>query len=123
MRGFTVGSTVAVYSMPWLRGAPPTSSILTPRPSSRLFRAVLGPKADQQSGRFPVAGDDELLAFGFAQKPRESSLISQSGTRLRIGRVPSTECLFGLGRREAARLGGAAPMLHCGAALVLYVTR
>jgi hypothetical protein len=32
---------------------------------------ILGREADQQSGRFPVAGDDDLLSFGFAQKPRE----------------------------------------------------
>jgi len=32
---------------------------------------VLGREADEHSGRFPVAGDDDLLAFGFAQKPRE----------------------------------------------------
>ena len=27
---------------------------------------ILGREADQQSGRFSVAGDDDLLAFGFA---------------------------------------------------------
>jgi len=26
---------------------------------------ILGREADQQSGRFSVAGDDDLLAFGF----------------------------------------------------------
>jgi hypothetical protein len=35
---------------------------------------ILGPEADQQSGRFPIAGDDDSLAFGFAQKPREGVL-------------------------------------------------
>jgi hypothetical protein len=30
---------------------------------------ILGPEADQHPGRFPVAGDDDLLAF--AQKARE----------------------------------------------------
>src|SRR5262249_17340472 len=32
---------------------------------------ILGSEADQQSGRFPVAGDNDLLGFGFVQKPRE----------------------------------------------------
>jgi hypothetical protein len=32
---------------------------------------VLGPEADQHSGRFAVASNDDLLGLGFAQKPRE----------------------------------------------------
>lgn len=32
---------------------------------------ILGPEAYQHPGRFSVAGDDNLLAFGFAQKSRE----------------------------------------------------
>ena len=43
---------------------------------------ILGPEADKQSGRFPVAGDDDLLVFGFAQKPREVVPGFDSGTRL-----------------------------------------
>jgi hypothetical protein len=33
--------------------------------------AILGCEADQQSGRFSIAGDDDPFAFSFAQKPRE----------------------------------------------------
>jgi hypothetical protein len=33
---------------------------------------ILGPEADQRSGRFAIAGDDDPFAFGFAQKPRET---------------------------------------------------
>jgi hypothetical protein len=32
---------------------------------------VLGREADQQSGWFTVAGNNDLLALGFAQKPGE----------------------------------------------------
>ena len=32
---------------------------------------ILGPEADQHADQFPVRGNDDLLAFGFARKPRE----------------------------------------------------
>jgi len=32
---------------------------------------ILGREADQQSGWFSIAGDDNLLGFRFAQKPRD----------------------------------------------------
>jgi hypothetical protein len=32
---------------------------------------ILGPEAYQHPGRFAVPGDNDLLALGFAQKPRE----------------------------------------------------
>ena len=32
---------------------------------------TLGPEADHHPGRLSIAGDDDLLAVGFAQKPRE----------------------------------------------------
>jgi len=34
-------------------------------------RVFLGREADQQSGRLPIAGNDDLPAGGFAQKPGE----------------------------------------------------
>jgi hypothetical protein len=37
--------------------------------ASVIKPVILGLEADQHPGRFPVAGDDDLLAFGFAQKP------------------------------------------------------
>ena len=42
----------------------------------------LGGETHQHSGRLAVADDDDLLAFGFAQKPREMSFISDNGTRV-----------------------------------------
>jgi hypothetical protein len=82
--------TVTVYSMVPFGRSHSTSSILAPRPSRKLFRAcstrrrnrgsfssryfeplVLGPEADQHSGWFSVAGDDDFFAFGIMQKPRE----------------------------------------------------
>ena len=43
---------------------------------------IAGSEADQHPGRFPVPGDDDFFALGFAQKPREVALEFDSGIRL-----------------------------------------
>jgi len=47
------------YSAPWVACEPVIKPI------------IVGSEADQHPGRLSVAGDDDLLALGFAQKPRE----------------------------------------------------
>jgi thiamine pyrophosphate-dependent acetolactate synthase large subunit-like protein len=89
-RGYYAGITVTVHPFPAVPGfsldvldpeaAPLPQAIAGMLDAAQKTRVTfelviqpiaLSPEADQRSGRLPVAGDDNLLAFGFAQKPRE----------------------------------------------------
>src|SRR4029077_19677327 len=67
-----------------------------------VFELIIEPiivrrQADQHPDRFPVAGDDDLLAFGFAQKPRQVVLDSRASERVIISEIyGSTPTLTGL---------------------------
>jgi hypothetical protein len=104
--GITVGITVTVYLMPSIAASlldildPDAAPI--PQALSRLLDAAQKPRVIfelivepfilrretyQHTGWFAVAGNDDLLAFGFAQKPGEVVFDSRASERVIISEI------------------------------------